>query len=475
MESVERLEGRALYEHPIAGAVMAVIKDRGYELASAKEFADRVGMEMAQFEHHFADKAEATDRVFEAYIDNFKTRVGGAYASAASWPENLRAAAYEAARWLRDNPLATWFGMVGMLDAGDLQRVRREEVFKWCAALIDEGRAVAPNPAAVPEAAPLIAVGAIAETLRRQQEGSFDADTVATVAPRCARRFGPTSARRPRGPSSGSHRPRTSVLWSTGERQKAPGRAGAGSSRPPLLRHEILTSGPRRASPHKLAAVAERGGSKPKPGLPRLPPGRHGLPREFVTQNQRDRIAGGMIQVVVELGYEGATVTHICAAAGVSRRTFYNYFGDKEEAFFEVYRQVTDFLCETMAAAGIGATGGWAARVEAELGALLACFSANPGLVKFCLVAPPEAGGKVAAAYREFLERLLAIIREGRPKRARKPTAAAEYGLVGGLAGLVVEAVEKDRADGLERLLPEVLELVLAPYLGRAAAVKAAR
>jgi AcrR family transcriptional regulator len=210
-------------------------------------------------------------------------------------------------------------------------------------------------------------------------------------------------------------------------------------------------------------------------GLPRLPPGRHGLAREFVVKNQRDRIAAGMIQVVVERGYGAATVSQVVTAAGLSRRTFYNYYGDKEEAFFDVYRQVTDFLCEATAAAGEGAKGGWAARVRAELTALLECFSANPSLVRFCLVAPPAAGGAVAAAYRDFLERLLAILREGRPKRARQPTPAAEYGLVGGLAALVVEAVEKDGAEGLERLLPEVLELVLAPYLGRAEAAKAAR
>jgi hypothetical protein len=183
MVAVERLEGRALYAHPIAGAVMAVIQERGYELASGEEFALRAGIDLDEFECQFTGKADATDRVFEAYVDNFKTRVGGAYASAPIWPDNLRAAAYEAARWLRDNPMGTWFGMVGTLDAGDMPRVRREEVFKWCAGLIDEGRNVAPDPAAVPRSASLMAVGAIAETLRRQQEGTLLADPVATVAP----------------------------------------------------------------------------------------------------------------------------------------------------------------------------------------------------------------------------------------------------------------------------------------------------
>jgi AcrR family transcriptional regulator len=182
MVAAERLEGKRLFEHPIAPAVFAVIRERGYELASAEEFASRADVEQAEFDRQFADKADATLRVFEAFIDDFVTRVRMAYESVPGWPDNLRAAAYETTRWFRDHPDATWFGMVGALDAGEMARVRREEVFKWCAELIDEGRAVAPDPEAVPASAPMLAVGAVAETLRRQQEGSVAADVVETVA-----------------------------------------------------------------------------------------------------------------------------------------------------------------------------------------------------------------------------------------------------------------------------------------------------
>lgn len=183
MVSSQRLEGSTLFAHPISGAVIRSIEERGYELATIEDFLARSGMTPSEFEQQFRDKAEATDRVFEAYIDNFKRRLTVAYASEPRWPDNLRAAGYEAARWIRDNPGGTWFGMVGTLDAGDMPRLRREETFKWCAELIDRGREVAPDPDAVPPAAPLIAVGAIAETLRRQQEGTIETGIVETVAP----------------------------------------------------------------------------------------------------------------------------------------------------------------------------------------------------------------------------------------------------------------------------------------------------
>jgi AcrR family transcriptional regulator len=181
MADRERLEGRALFEHPITGAVMAVIRERGYESADVAEFTERAGMSRPEFDRHFTGKADLTLRVFEAVIDDFEERARSAYESRATWPDNLRAAAYETVRWIVRNPDSAWFGMVGVLEAGDMALVRREEVFKWCASLVDAGRAVAPDPGSVPRSAPLMAIGAIVEMLRRQQEGSLDADPVASV------------------------------------------------------------------------------------------------------------------------------------------------------------------------------------------------------------------------------------------------------------------------------------------------------
>lgn len=176
-----RLEGPALVAHPLGCTVVTVINERGYELASVAEFLGRSGTSREEFDRHFTDKADVTLRVMEAFIGEFKERVKAAYESEPGWPDNLRAAGYEAARWLTENPKTTRFGMVTSADAGDMPRARREEIFRWCGSLIDEGRAVAPDPGAVPPAAPLIAIGAVAETLRRQQEGVESADTVAIV------------------------------------------------------------------------------------------------------------------------------------------------------------------------------------------------------------------------------------------------------------------------------------------------------
>lgn len=224
--------------------------------------------------------------------------------------------------------------------------------------------------------------------------------------------------------------------------------------------------------------MSERGQAPGADGeaLPRLPPGRHGLPREFVVQNQRERLAAGIISTVAEHGYHGTTVTRIATAAGVSRRTIYGHFSSKDECFLATFEMVTDHLMEAMRSAGAGSDE-WPDRVRAELGALLDSLAANPDLASFCLIAPPTAGGGIAARYQTFLGRLVDQMTEDLPEpaQARRPSEAAEYGLMGGLAGLLVAKVKAGEGEELSNLLPDLLELVLTPYLGRELAVREAR
>jgi AcrR family transcriptional regulator len=181
MSAQVRLEGPALFAHPIVAALFAAIREHGYEAVSVDQLSTRGGISRQEFDRNFEGKADLTLRAFEAHSENFKERAGRAFAGAPTWPDSLRAAAYETARWIRDNPEGAWFGMVGSLDAPDRVLLHREETFKWAATLVDAGRAVAPDPEAVPAAAPLIAIGAIVETLRRQQEGTLPEDVVEAV------------------------------------------------------------------------------------------------------------------------------------------------------------------------------------------------------------------------------------------------------------------------------------------------------
>jgi AcrR family transcriptional regulator len=170
-----------LFRHPLAAAVVAEIAERGYGEARVAAIAERAGVEESVFWSLFDDKADAVLRVFEAYIDDYERKVGNAFESHSTWPDSLRAAAYATTRWMRSYPEATRFGMAAVLEAGEMARVRREDVFRWCAGLIDTGREVAPDPEAVPDGAALMAIGAIVEILTRQVQGTVEADPVEMV------------------------------------------------------------------------------------------------------------------------------------------------------------------------------------------------------------------------------------------------------------------------------------------------------
>jgi AcrR family transcriptional regulator len=207
-------------------------------------------------------------------------------------------------------------------------------------------------------------------------------------------------------------------------------------------------------------------------GLHRLPPGRHGLERDFVVRNQRDRLTAGIIAVVGERGYREATISQICAAAGVSRRTFYGYFDSKEQCFGEAFDRIAEHLESALAAADQESE--WPTRVRARLEVLLGIFAANPDILRFSWIAPLRAGDAIADYHRLALESLLQMLLAEKPARGlRQPSQVVEHAVAGGMMALMAARVERGDGSSLPDLLPDLLELFLTPYLGRAAAVQA--
>jgi AcrR family transcriptional regulator len=200
---------------------------------------------------------------------------------------------------------------------------------------------------------------------------------------------------------------------------------------------------------------------------PRLPAGRHGLPREFIEQNQRERIITALVDTVAERGYNAATVAHITKAASVSRRTFYEHFAGKEACFLAAYGMVAGHIRASMRAAA-EPFGDWPQQLRAALATMLRFFASEPELARLCMVEPAAAGGEVAARHRAAMQDFVATLKAGRPEHngERPLPEASEEILVGGIASLVVREISAGRTAGLEQLLPDLVELILAPYLG---------
>ena len=183
-----------------------------------------------------------------------------------------------------------------------------------------------------------------------------------------------------------------------------------------------------------------------------------------------------MIAAVAEHGYHDATISEIAAAAGVSRRTFYSYFSSKEECFFDTYDVIADHL-RSAASRGRREQHDWTDKVRARIATTLEFFASNPDLARFCLIAPSRAGDKIAARFRTAVSETYDQLIIDMPAEVASdaPSPAVQQSLIGGMAALVMEKVEAGEGAALAGLSPDLLELFLAPYIGRDEAVRVAR
>lgn len=214
------------------------------------------------------------------------------------------------------------------------------------------------------------------------------------------------------------------------------------------------------------------------PELARLPPGRHGLPREFVTRNQRERLIAGLAEAVAENGYAGTTIAHITRHAAVSRRTFYEHFTSKDECFVAAYELVMTELNRRVGEA-FEQEEEWPQAVRAGIAAMLEFLTAEPHLARLSMVEALVAGPVVVEHYDAAIQNLVPYFKAGREGRSAKVLAGlsptTEEALVGGIVSLISRRIFADRTAELECLLPDLVEFALTPYLGSAEAAKVAR
>jgi AcrR family transcriptional regulator len=210
-------------------------------------------------------------------------------------------------------------------------------------------------------------------------------------------------------------------------------------------------------------------------GAQRLPRGRHGLSRDFVTENQRERIFDSLAAVSAAHGYAEVRVQDITEHAGVSRRTFYDLFADKEQCFLAAYELIMERLIGEVSAAYAAGDRPWPERVATALRALIQRYASEPDLARLAMV-------EVLAAGRAALERRDAALRRFAtfldPGKAGLPaemegTEVLTQAVIGGLYEALYTYIVDGHTEQLPALVPDVLYCVLVPYLGHAQALAA--
>lgn len=147
------------------------------------------------------------------------------------------------------------------------------------------------------------------------------------------------------------------------------------------------------------------------PGVQQLPKGRHGLSRAFIASNQRERLLDAIANVVAQKGYAGTRVADVTDYAGVSRKTFYELFTDKEECFLAAFDAITKLLMDRMGQALTDLSdSNWRIRVRALLGEFLRFLAAEPAFARMCIVEVLGSGSEGLARRDAAIEAFFPVV-----------------------------------------------------------------
>jgi AcrR family transcriptional regulator len=198
--------------------------------------------------------------------------------------------------------------------------------------------------------------------------------------------------------------------------------------------------------------------------LPRLPRGPHGLPRKVIEDSQRARLVEAMAACIAVRGYEAVTIADVVAAAGVSRRTFYEHFEGKRDCFLAAYEtidRVVDWVEERARAAGADPR----AQLEEGIGTYLELMTAAPDFARAFTVDVFAAGPEALERRAEVIERFAALLAGVAGDAGRKPGPEVLVAVVGGINELVVDRLRRGRPEEIARLKPAAVELAAAVCL----------
>jgi AcrR family transcriptional regulator len=202
-----------------------------------------------------------------------------------------------------------------------------------------------------------------------------------------------------------------------------------------------------------------------------LPRGRHAAPRDVVTRSQRERLLAAISAAVAERGYARTAVADVLAGAGVSRKSFYEQFANKEDCFLAAYDLGVDRVLQAIDDA-IATAADPAAAPAAGVHGYLASLVEHPDFARTFLIealgAGPAALERRAVVHERFAEQFRRIYdgqRAALPELPELPPLRFRA-CVGAVDELVVEHVRLHGTDGLERLAEPLIDVVIGLLVG---------
>lgn len=159
----------------------------------------------------------------------------------------------------------------------------------------------------------------------------------------------------------------------------------------------------------------------------RFPRGAGALPRARFEEIQRARLfEATCVALAEEGGFAHTSVADILERAGMSNKTFYELFDNKEDCVLATFDACAAALGAELQPAWFSA-GAWRERLGGAIAAALGFAAEAPLQARFLLLGAPTAGPALIAAQRAAGERLAEALRAASPTADR--AAASHPGL----------------------------------------------
>jgi AcrR family transcriptional regulator len=196
----------------------------------------------------------------------------------------------------------------------------------------------------------------------------------------------------------------------------------------------------------------------------------HPIGHEHVADIQRARMLAAMVAEVAERGAGKVSVAHVVGRSGVSRRTFYEIFADREDCFLAAFDETVAHVA-TIVVPAYEQPGAWQARMRAALVALLELLDYDRGMGRLLIVESLAAGPRALEHRGRLLAQIVATIDEGRSAagKADPPPLTAE-GVAGGVLSVLHARMTAQGSGALIDLAGPLMGMIVLPYLGPAAA-----
>jgi AcrR family transcriptional regulator len=194
----------------------------------------------------------------------------------------------------------------------------------------------------------------------------------------------------------------------------------------------------------------------------RLSPGR-GTPRDEARQNQRERLFAAMVAVTAEKGYAETSVADLVELSGVSSRSFYQHFADKEECFLATMDEIL-VVVQAQTAIALQGDDDQPKRLEDTGRKLIEMLALQPAAARLWLVESLRAGEQARERINLALEGFAALMQaflDQIPERREMPPRLT-HALLGGVSGVVYSRLARGNMDSLSQLAPTLSQWALS-------------